>query len=530
MSLQKCEMTRKRQMVIDAMFVKAQQCDLCFVVDCTGSMAAYIREVKNKVKEMVDDITSRFRYLKVRIAFVGYRDFCDGDDRLDVFNFNRDVKKFTDFVEGRKPFGGGDFPEDVFGGLNAAINLNWESETRILIHIADAPCHGDKFLPKGASGDDERHKLDARGRDRSGLSAPRLLSDLRDRALTYHFFHVIANNTIKMVSEFKKIASPMGFKISEVDLKGTPNLLQDAVVNSVTASIAGTLHLMSKKARARRARKGRKVASLSGSKVVMHGKQPNWDEISEEQALEVWCEPPTELEDLCEGLDLVKRQHAVTLKVASKPFAEGHQRRAYYAQDVSDSKMFELVMKRFKNDAKSPSDYSKYEDQMEIQCVAGHLATLFNAKLSSLGFTQKVEFLRVRAIKMISRQEPFHANLEPLLKGEFEKFNSNCGYVGGLHDVLQAFSHWTYRATNGFLMVVDLQGLKASEGYMLTDPAIHCKELCTMDGRYLFGTTNLGQKGMEAFFATHRCSDVCKGLNLSITKGHGEVLRDASLQ
>ena len=43
--------------------------------------------------------------------------------------------------------------------------------------------------------------------------------------------------------------------------------------------------------------------------------------------------------------------------------------------------------------------------------------------------------------------------------------------------------------------------------YVLTDPAIHCK-----DPR--FGTTNLGQVGMESFFEAHECNMVCARMRL----------------
>jgi hypothetical protein len=41
--------------------------------------------------------------------------------------------------------GGGDGPEDVAGGLNAVLDLSWIASTRLVIHIADAPCHGTAY-------------------------------------------------------------------------------------------------------------------------------------------------------------------------------------------------------------------------------------------------------------------------------------------------------------------------------------------------------------------------------------------------
>ena len=99
-----------------------------------------------------------------------------------------------------------------------------------------------------------------------------------------------------------------------------------------------------------------------------------------------------------------------------------------------------------------------YEEQMEIQCIAKYLAQMFNVALQAQGGKWPIlEFLTAWSIQMVHRPTPMYANLECFVKGEFEKFNSNIGYVSGSHEVLQSFSHWTHHATNGYLMVVDVQ-------------------------------------------------------------------------
>lgn len=40
---------------------------------------------------------------------------------------------------------GDDFAEDVAGGLQLATKLDWKSNVRLCILIADAPCHGRKY-------------------------------------------------------------------------------------------------------------------------------------------------------------------------------------------------------------------------------------------------------------------------------------------------------------------------------------------------------------------------------------------------
>lgn len=62
-------------------------------------------------------------------------------------------------------------------------------------------------------------------------------------------------------------------------------------------------------------------------------------------------------------------------------------------------------------------------------------------------------------------------------------------------------------------MVVDLQGIVSSgiggeRTLLLTDPAIHCKDIMR------FGRTNLGPVGMQVFFERHRCNEFCKKLGL----------------
>jgi hypothetical protein len=145
-------------------------------------------------------------------------------------------------------------------------------------------------------------------------------------------------------------------------------------------------------------------------------------------------------------------------------------------------------------------------------------------------------------------------------------------------DFPHAFSHFSYEMSKGRLMVVDLQGVftvrpNGTRVYELTDPVIHKKKSKRRFRKWTFGRTDRGQKGtclyldsrdqvnqvgskvgrcffvaglartalclpltgfrglgfrtalclpltvgrntgMQAFFQTHKCSDVCKALGL----------------
>lgn len=65
--------------------------------------------------------------------------------------------------------------------------------------------------------------------------------------------------------------------------------------------------------------------------------------------------------------------------------------------------------------------------------------------------------------------------IESLVPGEYVKHSSNLGYVDESRRLTpHCFSHFTFEATGGESMVVDIQGV----GDVLTDPQIH-----TADGK-----------------------------------------------
>ena len=100
-------------------------------------MGKYIQQVKNHVSEMVHTIVKKFHNSTVRVAFVGYRDYTEGNARLEVLNLTDKIGKFVSYVSLVKAYAGGDVPEDVLGGLNTAVNLNWKAPTKIIIHIGN---------------------------------------------------------------------------------------------------------------------------------------------------------------------------------------------------------------------------------------------------------------------------------------------------------------------------------------------------------------------------------------------------------
>ena len=108
--------------------------------------------------------------------------------------------------------------------------------------------------------------------------------------------------------------------------------------------------------------------------------------------------------------------------------------------------------------------------------------------------------------------------LEACIEGEFVRYGNNAGYVNPMisAELAHAFSHWTWVASEGRLMVTDLQGTNEGDAFTLTDPAIHCPQDLVR-----FCYTNLGMQGIELFFGSHSCGPTCIALGLK--PGHGQV-------
>ena len=91
-------------------------------------MGRYIREVKEQICTIVDDLKADFPSLSMRLAFVGYRDHGDSV-RFEIFDLDSDVHTFRTFVGSLSASGGRDTAEDVVGGMHKTVKLSWEQTT-----------------------------------------------------------------------------------------------------------------------------------------------------------------------------------------------------------------------------------------------------------------------------------------------------------------------------------------------------------------------------------------------------------------
>lgn len=80
----------------------------------------------------------------------------------------------------------------VAGALNKVLSVNWEADTRIVLMVADAPCHGTSFHDC-----DDSHP----GGDPSGLDPLHLIKEVARRGMDFYFIRC-ANIVDKMLTQF----------------------------------------------------------------------------------------------------------------------------------------------------------------------------------------------------------------------------------------------------------------------------------------------------------------------------------------
>jgi len=187
-----------------------------------------------------------------------------------------------------------------------------------------------------------------------------------------------------------------------------------------------------------------------------------------------------------------------------QPVGKGAMRTAYRMNDLSNAGDF--VAKSCSVPGFSQADYFS-DVVMQGTCI--QLASAYNKR----GTPKKATFLEAFLIERVNKPGKPLMACEKRLKGEWVKFNNNDGFVSpDDRNTPQSFSHFTHYYTEGKLMVVDIQGviIKGQQGeiYIYTDPQIH-----SIDRRG-YGKGNCGREGMERFFRTHKCNDICVGLKL----------------
>lgn len=112
---------------------------MCVSFDTTGSMSSCIAEVRQKLRDLVEMMTTDIPGLK--IALIAHGDYCDGDNCMNYLDFTDDLEKIMQFINNTPNTSGGDAPECYEFALQTAKNLSWSKEGGSVILIGDEQPH-----------------------------------------------------------------------------------------------------------------------------------------------------------------------------------------------------------------------------------------------------------------------------------------------------------------------------------------------------------------------------------------------------
>ena len=490
---------------------KAATLDLLILLDCTGSMGSCMAKVKDDIKGLVDNISGRMANMQIRLCFVGYRDHGDNEKRFAIEPFTTDVNKFKAKIAGEPATGGADGPEDVHGGIKVALEQKWELTNRIIFHIGDAPCHGSKYHSGMSDDYPDGHPSDP--------NIGTLLQQLQNKNIVYYFGRLNSTTDI-MIREFNKAIGSEYIKSVNIDANTLMKTVTSSVSATIKASISGTTTLS-----------GTTTGGISDAAEVRLSKdEPSWDTLGDSNVSLFKMRYPASIDALVAAdgdLDVVEDYPAPAIfKIATNPFDKGSQRAAYKAREYKDfprivnpANYDSSVIKTSLSRSTDCSSRDFYEKNLAAQRCAIMFANEFS-KLAKAKGIPTVRYVDATIGQIMNAPGRPYFFREGLIAGEFEKYNSNTGYVEEIpsmkgkvdHSAVQAFSHWTYERSGHEMLVNDCQGAydAAKKEFILTDPAIQCKNVLRFD------KTNMSEKGFERFFQTHKCNDCCKKLGLPV--------------
>lgn len=491
--------------------------DVCFCFDATMSMAPYITQVKACIVQLAQKVTNTAG-LKARFALSVYRDYSHGTDRSEFQDFQSAADMQTTLSGVQALLGGSqrDLPEDCFGGLwIAATKPSWNALIRVIVWMGDAPQHGTQYYD-GGMGVDFYPKGDP-----SGITAQAIFTELKRQKIILTFCK-LGPFTDKMIATLLQEAAAFGPEL----------LLPFNAVEDMNEKLLKMLNLTA-------ARTGIDAnADLGPEKEYV---QVPADFVNLSTG---WTPPVTvvitslnsfqandaeSIGRVFRRLDIhEERPRNMSLKMTTNPADSGETRIVYYAmmtdetgQPLSDNQKYVVKESKFQG---RHNCKEALQNQACMQATAASLAREFSQQLQQASMHIRLEYVPVDLVHVSGRpQGQDWLTMEPFIEGDFVKFNSNNGLVNkqleAEHPAVSVFSHFTYCRSQGQLMVTDLQGVVGSLVYTLTDPAIHTDD----QSHHFPDPTNLGKKGMKAFFQTHECQSICKKLSLSRPKEEVQV-------
>lgn len=507
--------------------------DVMFIIDCTGSMSSWIDAAKNEIKSIIEYITAENESIDVRMSFIGYRDHCDAKDQFAVMDFTKNIDQIVKFVSTQGAQGGGDGPEDVAGGLSLALSQSWKASTKYAIFIADAPGHGDTYH---APGGDDYPKGDPKGRKLEDLIKQFAKKDINLYAIKINSYTDIMYKIFEdcyhkecgkklVIGDLGNSTKSFGFfistslrdTVSKTTLKNDKKQVEEILKNLKHEENFSIIEKEVEEEKSEISKEeDRKILEFTFEKQI-----PSFNEKSF-LSYEAICHTYFIVKDKDVEINwskplIQKSQITTMIKINQKPFAAGAMRYAFYMKDVGLNENLVGKLPKVLDKSYNPTDMKK---ELETVFISSHIVNEFNDRIVSLlpNPNMLMSFVHCYIYEILSDNYPYkYLWVENLIKGEYEKFNNNAGWV--VTDlkqtslVAQALSHFSWQLTKGYLMIVDIQGGTG----VLTDPQIHCLD------KKRFGSGNMGYPGIVKFFLSHKCNYYCKELGLISPKENCKI-------
>lgn len=154
--------------------------------------------------------------------------------------------------------------------------------------------------------------------------------------------------------------------------------------------------------------------------------------------------------------------------------------------------------------SKNGDDYSSnlYMTLIDIHLTSKFLALEFNKTLKPY----EIEISNVYLLKRLKENESERSSLE-FVKEKMKAFDERPSQLNSFEqNILDAFSHFTYKYTNNQLLVTSARTSMTGHSRCLLDEPV----IFSTVKKYKFGSSDLGQRGIDFFFKSHICNSLCQ--------------------
>lgn len=201
----------------------------CFLIDATSSMNPYIQSAKRQARNIMTTLKQENPETEFLFGAVFYRDFGDAQPFI-VIPFQEDISSQFLFIHGE---GGNDIPEDVAGGYQKVLDMNWNlADVKFCFHITDAPPHGILWHTPDIT-DFYPHPV--------GRTLEDLIQELHRRDVHLSIIR-INDTTDRMIENFRLVYGDT-LNVMTLDLDANEIELDTFMTTNITRHISSTLSL-----------------------------------------------------------------------------------------------------------------------------------------------------------------------------------------------------------------------------------------------------------------------------------------------